>query len=331
MESGLRKLLQKISSPGDEIFRHQLYVFLVCLAISVFIWFLIVLSKESYTTVNYPIIYKNIPNRMVLVNHPDSFLTFRIASEGFELFTLKYLTRKKPVEIDLSRLNLRKEGSLFVSTFPTTEISGSIIQKLNLSEELIDITPGNIYFRFEPLTGKKVKVVPDLELNFKKQFQLSDSASVHPDCVNVVGPKNIVGNISFIKTEKTVVRNIEGKTTLRAKLINPKMEQQVKLIPEEVEIIIPVEKYTEAVIDVPVSGRTIDNLKMKTFPEMVKVTYTVSLSDYERVNNDMFIASVHYDPDSTKAQLPVYLSRKPSFINVIRIEPEMVEYIVLKQ
>jgi hypothetical protein len=173
----LREWIRKIRDSGDINTRQQLYVFLICLLISIFIWFLIVLSKETYTTIDYPIVFENSPENLVLVNNPDSILSVRFSSGGFELFTLKYLTRKHPIRIDLNKLELAKEGSNFTSIFSTSKISRDIIGKLKISQEYVSISPANIYFRFEALTGKMVKVLPKLKLDFARQYQLSDSTN----------------------------------------------------------------------------------------------------------------------------------------------------------
>jgi hypothetical protein len=268
---------------------------------------------------------------MVLANNPDSVLRFRVSSEGFELFILKYFTRKKPIEIQLNRLNLRKEGDNFVSTSPTTEIAGNIIHKLNISDELVDISPKNLYFRFEPLSRKKVRVVNAINPMFKKQFQLADSMVITPDSVNIIGPEKVISGIQEVYTEPIAIENIDENKTVTVNLSDPLGDQPVFVNPEKVEVFIPVEKYTEGVIEIPVAENVNENLKIKTFPEKVRVTYTVALKDFNRVSAEMFLATIPYKPGLESARLPVNLVRKPNFINVVNIEPEMVEYLVLKK
>ena len=68
---------------SDVFKKNKLYVFLVCLAISIFIWLLIVLSKNNIETIDYPITYSKPPDNLVLTNVPDSLLSFRLSSSGF--------------------------------------------------------------------------------------------------------------------------------------------------------------------------------------------------------------------------------------------------------
>jgi len=326
----LREWIRKIRDPGDINTRQQLYVFLICLLISIFIWFLIVLSKETYTTIDYPIVFENSPENLVLVNNPDSILSVRFSSGGFELFTLKYLTRKRPIRINLSKIELAKEENNYTSIFSTSKISQDIIGKLNISQEYVSISPANIYFRFEVLSGKMVKVLPKLKLDFARQFQLSDSLSVNPDSVMVVGPEKLLAQINYIETIEEEVKQIDKSQTIFTTLQIPENLQNIKVLPKEVEIRLSVEKYTESTIKIPIVN-IIEKYKIKTYPDFVIVTYLVTLENFNRVNEEMFTASVDFVENSSSNRLRVNLLHSPSFVKITKIDPEEVEYLLLKQ
>lgn len=298
--------------------------------ISIFIWFLIVLSNETYTTIDYPIVFENCPENLILVNKPDSVLSFRVSSGGFELLTLKYLTRKRPILVDLSKLDLVQDGKKYTSTFSTSKISKEIINKLNISQEYVSISPVNIYFRLEGLYGKMVKVLPKLKLDFAKQYQLSDSLSIKPDSVMVVGPENLLDQISYIETIEQEVNQIEESQSIQTALYIPENLSTIKVLPKEVEISISVEKYTESMIKIPIVN-TNKEYKIKTYPDFVIVTYLVTLDDFKRVNEEMFTASINFVENDTSNRLKVNLERMPSFVKITKIDPEEVEYLLLKQ
>ena len=297
MAPGLVKLVQKVGKPENEKSRNQFYVFLICLGISILLWFLIVLSKESFTSIDFEIIYKNVPGDLILVNKPDSILSFNLTSGGFELFIIKHLTRKRPVEIDLSNINIEKQGKYFKSTFPTSGISKDIIYRLGLSEEFVSVSPQNIYFKFEALSGKKVKVVPNLDLKFEKQFQLSDSIKVTPDSITIVGPEEKIREISYVETVSQKIQNVGRSMTLTSDVYIPGSMHDIKFIPKEVELFIPVEEYTETSIEVPVIYINTGGLRVKTYPDKVKITYLVSLKNFKRVNSEMFVASINLNDE----------------------------------
>jgi len=326
----LREWINKIRDPGNINTREQFYIFLICLLISISIWFLIVLSKETYTTIDYPIVFENNPENLVLVNNPDSVLSFRVSSGGFELFTLKYLTRKRPILIDLNKLELTKDGNIYSSTYSTSQISQDIVDQLNISQEYVSISPANIYFKFEALFGKMVKVIPRLKLDFVKQYQLSDSLISSPDSVMVVGPEKLLEGLKYIETIEQEVSQIDQSQTIQTSLFVPDSLSSIKILSKDVKISFSVEKYTESTIKIPIVN-TVENYKIKTYPDFVIVTYLVTLENFNRVNNEMFTALVEIKENDTSNHLKVNLLHKPSFVRITKIEPQEVEYLLLKQ
>jgi hypothetical protein len=58
----------------DEKFRKRLMIFLICLFISIIIWFTIKLSSEYDTVVEMPVTFSNLPKNKVLTFVSDSAL-----------------------------------------------------------------------------------------------------------------------------------------------------------------------------------------------------------------------------------------------------------------
>jgi hypothetical protein len=330
MKNRLIDWVKKLRDPGNMNAREQLYIFLICLFISIFIWFLIVLSKETFTTIDYPIVFENTPNDLVLVNKPDSVLSFRVSSGGFELIILKYLTRKHPIRIDLNALELDNDGKVQTAVYSTSKISQDIIRDLNISQEYVSISPANIYFRFESLYGKKVQVISALKLNFEKQFQLSDSLKFNPDSIMLIGPQKVLQKIDFIETTDHEINQINQSQTVKVGLKMPGKSNNINILQDEVEVSITVDKYTESTLKIPITNVT-EDYKIKTYPAFVNVTYLVTLENFNRVNEEMFTAAVNYSEGITSGKLPVDLLHQPTFIKVTRIEPEEVEFLLLKR
>ncbi len=329
-ESGYIRQIIKNIRLNDANFRHKLYVFLICLLISIVIWFLIMLSNEAVTSLEYPVTFKNFPADMVLVNKPDSVLTFRIASGGFELITLKYLTRKKPVEIDLSNLNIEKSGDQYIARYPTSQLSELIFNRFNFSEELISISPENIFFRFEPLDFKNVPVVPHLNIEYEKTYQQSDSLIVTPVSVKIAGPGEYINKISKVYAVNEAATGINESVTLQCKLELPQSFPKVEILPNEAEVFVPVEKFTESSIEIPLVIIP-DSLKVKVFPSNVRITYLVGLKDFQRIDKGLFRAVIDLNQSSSsESKARVKIEEAPSYAKIIRVEPEEVEYLVIK-
>ena len=146
MKFDFNEFIDKARKPKNEKFRNQLYVFLICFGISVSLWFLINLSKEYYSSIDYPIIYTNVPNNILLTNKVDSVLYLRIKSKGFNLISIKYFKRHKPVKINLGSLKLKKNGKTYRTRILTSKIAKKIAIQLNLSDKLISVSPDSLFF-----------------------------------------------------------------------------------------------------------------------------------------------------------------------------------------
>ncbi len=325
-------LIKRIGNPKDEKLRNQLYVFLVCLAISIFIWFLIVLSKKNMETIDFPILYGKAPSNLVLTNTPDSLLSFRLSSSGFKLITLEYLTLKRPIQFDLRSLDIHKDGGKYVASIPTSEMAKKLIREHGLAQELVSVSPQNIYFEFSTMTSKKVPVIANVDLSFEKQFQLSDSLVLDPDSVYVIGANDVIDTIGFVKTGLCKLSGINQSKTINVNLINPWKTLDVDLSENKTSLRLNVERFTESTIELPITNGHFEDMQVKTFPEKISVTYLVALKDFKRINSDMFILGYDTAVDLNLAsKLRVKIIRQPSFIKITRINPEDVEFLVLKK
>jgi hypothetical protein len=320
----------KPGSSGADRSKSRLFVFLLCLVISAFIWVLIVVSKESYTIIDYPVVFENIPGNLIIINQSDSAISLNISSGSIELITLKYMSSRTPVKIDLSAVKLTREGNLYFANIPTSDISRKLINRMSVSDERVTVTPETINLVFESISGVKKKVIPQLILDFEKQYQLTQELQVIPDSVTVVGPAEVIDKIGYIETIRKEVKKINQTQTVNVLLAIPGENKEVKCIPASVNVILTVDKFTESEIEIPVFCSN-PEMGIKTYPEKVKITYFVTLENFKRINVDQFHASVYFNNEHPSEKLKVNLLQYPSFIKIIKIEPDEVEYLLIKQ
>jgi hypothetical protein len=308
---------------------NRLFVFLICLFISFFIWFLIVLSRETKTIIDFPIEFENTPPNLIITGTSDSLLSFNVSSGSVSLITLKYLGGKNPVKIDLKNVKLTKEDNRYKAVIPTASIAKKLIDRLNIPEERVIVTPEYLNLEFESISGVKIKVVPKLILEFDKQYQLSQELQVIPDSVILAGPAEVINKIGFVETVRKEVKKINQTQTVIVPLLLPENTDGLKCIPETVNVIMTVDKFTESEIVVPIVYSE-QSEEVKTFPDKVKITFFVKLEDFKRINGDMFLAAVSLNNEKQTEKLTVNLLQYPSFIKIIKIEPEEVEFLVIK-
>ena len=117
--------------------------------------------------------------------------------------------------------------------------------------------------------------------------------------------------------------------TLTANIQKP---QGVNINRKSVSLTIPVEMCTEKEIKVPISIENLPrNINIRTFPNEVKIRFSVGLSHYNSVTEKTFSAILDYNdiilnPDKSTATLQ--LDYTSGYIFNIQLNPSEVEYII---
>jgi len=317
---------------GDKL-KYKLTVFFICLSISTLIWFLIKLSDVYITEINFPIKFKNQPQSKILISQVDSTIILNIQDKGYTIAALKYLSRKTPFIVDLSKLRLHRKGRLYEARINTITWAQNIANNYGFGGEIFSIYPDTIYFLFENQVTRKIRVKPDINIDFKKQFFLYDSIRVEPPEVEINGLGNEIDTINFIRTEHLGFTNLDDSINMMVKLVNPFKSANVTTNPETVRIIIPVEKFTESEITIPVTEKNNNpDLRLRLFPDAVKISFLVALKDFKNVKPEMFSCTVDLSRVSEHAnnKIPVTADIFPKFVKITRIQPSEVDYLILK-
>jgi hypothetical protein len=312
--------------------RKQIQVFLVCLAISTFTWLLIKLSKEYYYESAFKVIYTNVPPGKVISSRVDSVLILTIRSTGYNTLYRKVFGYQQNLVIDLGDLKVKKNGNVFEANLPTTELSDLIQNQLNQKEKLTDISPHNIFFRFEKAYSKRIPVKLNMEVTYHKQYNLYDKIYTYPDSLTVTGPLKSIQSIKEIETEPQILNDVFISQYFIIPIVKD-ASSNLSFNKDYVRVIIPVAQYTEASVEVPVRVDSIPgNFAVKSYPEKVKIVYQVAICDYNEVKPEMFSARINAKNTLTEnnRKIKVDLIQFPSFIRIIKTQPDRVEYIIIK-
>lgn len=313
----------------DLRFRNRLYVFFICLLISVFIWFSIKLSKEYNSSVEHSVEYNNLPQDKVLINSPPDNVYLQVKGQGTELIKSIINEPSQPLQINLDDIVLEKTGKHnYVSEVPSVWFLPQIARQSQYYEKLVDIKPDTLLFRFEDLKFKKVPVNLRLDYKLGDQVWLRKPVTVNPDSVVVSGIISAVDTVNSVPTRKTDLGLVKEQVNKRIKL----KEFSSRFLNSEVDSVsvkLSAEKFTESQVTIPIHTNTPEGIDLKAFPERVTITFRVSLEDYERVDSSMFRAAVNYQPEKGQF-LKVEIVRAPNFVRINEIEPKEIEYILLQ-
>jgi hypothetical protein len=302
-------------------------VFAVCLLIATGLWFLNSLSKDYSATVNYPVRFVNPPDELFLTSNPPSRLKLKVEAHGFSLLRHKLSLSVSPVVLDLTSIWEEQGIAQNILTIQTQNLIGRISDQVSSEITINDISPKVLTFIFDSLTVKNLPVNVNIKPQFKPQFYQNGEITTQPDSIQITGPASVLDTIQSLNTETLEIKNIDSDIERTVKIIHPK---NTSIVEEKIFVKIPVERFTEKEITVPVLVKNKpQDLNIKLFPAEVKISFLVGLSEYENITAADFKAFVDYnEADYDTETLEINIESRPSFIQMLRISPQAVEFLI---
>ena len=157
MKSDFFEFIGNARQRRSEKFRNQLYIFLICLVLSVFIWALVRLSKDYYYSIEYSLNYTQVPGNLKLTYTSDSTLNLKIKVQGFEFFSEQFLIKQyREVDVSLRNVRLHNNGDQLWGYILTNRIGKEIISQSNFPSDVYFVSPDTLFFEFEKQPVKHV-------------------------------------------------------------------------------------------------------------------------------------------------------------------------------
>lgn len=305
---------------------HKFSNILFFVTIAALFWLLIKLSANYTVTEPLTIDIKDAPADLVVVDGSQE-LKVTLSTSGFELLNYYFKpASKRKVDISLEEVPLHKDSEGTYS-FSISYAKEKVAKYLAIEPSEVSFDENRISVRMEQLDSLRVKVMPNIDISYEKQYNRHGRIQIKPDSITIYGPKSKLKEIDNIYTESISLKNISSNIDINVPL-HP--EEMINFDSKEVNIKINVEKYTEAIANVKIENNS--DKKLRLFPDKVKIKYIVSLTDYNIIKDNSFIISIDTaDISSENNFLPVYLIDYPSNTRIISIEPKEVEYIIIEE
>lgn len=305
--------------------RRRISLFFICLTFAVGAWMFFALSNSYVYQARTLVRFVNFPQNKAFHSLQSDTVRLQIEGTGWQLLFSKLRISPQSVDIDLRDLNKQTFINL-------SDQLGYINRQFSSTQKVVYVQPDTLYFDFSSRAIKKVPVQLVSDIEFIKQYGISDSIRINPAFVTITGPKDDLSKIRVWKTDtleaKNVSRNISSKIALKRPAI-----ANINLYPSQAEVKVPVDEFTEKTVDVSIKVRNNRNYNdVKLLPEKVKITFMTALSNYPEIDRDFFEVIVDLD-DWTKRsykQLPLRITKFPDFCKLVRIEPQTVDFIILK-
>ena len=330
----LPRLPLNLRKPYEKKVRQRLTVFAVCVLIAVFLWLVIKLSNSYRSEVEYSVNFQNQTSDKILAEASDSTINIKLKSSGFKLLDLKWFSSLQEVDLEVApnRVTAYNAGNHYNYYMLSYNSISNIERQLDKITTIENIRPDTIYLWMDEKNNRKIAVKPDLNIEYKSQYQPYKAVNSEPDSVRVSGPRKIIDTLSYIRTEPFTAEGVDENISEELKLLLPEKLEASK---KTVSLNIDVEEFTETTVEVPIEDFFEDDSSrsLKTFPGKVEVTCWVALKDYQKISSGQFAVTVNarsLDTFSSGDKVKLKVSRFPSYVKNLRVNPKYVEYLIRK-
>ncbi|MBM3402208.1 MAG: YbbR-like domain-containing protein [Bacteroidetes bacterium] len=308
-----------------KIERRRISLFFLCLLIAVGAWLFFALSNRYTYEVQTLARFVEIPAGRAFHSVQSDTIKLQVEGTGWQLLFSRLRINPQFVKVELKELQNQ----------PFVELARQI-QKINnqliSNQKVIDLQPDTLFFDFSSSSFKKIPVILKHDIQFEKQFGISDSIKISPQYVTVSGPVKELSQINYWETELLSLKKVSGSVNLMVNLKRPE-RASITLQTISVNLSIPVDEFTEKIIEMPV--KLVNNHEfrnVKLLPDKVKITFLTALSNYHLTEKKDFEFNVDLDnwKKGRYTQLPVRVIRIPNFSKLVKIEPQTVDFLIQK-
>lgn len=305
--------------------RRRILVIFFCLLLAIASWLFLALNNKYVYNVKTVLVYKNFPQKKAFHPLQSDTVDLQVEGTGWQLVFSRLRINPQSISVSLNTLNSRN----FVVF---SEQLYNINKQLETSQKVISIHPDTLYFDFSKRTVKRVPIQLIKQLAFVKQYNIASPIVLTPKFITISGPQEELEKIHSWPTDTLILKNIQNTAVARVGLKQTELKN-VNIFPNNVEVKIPIDEFTEKTIEVPL--RVLNNsdfLNIKLYPKKIKVTFLVALNSFQQVDEDFIEACV--DVNDWKilhhSKLTVKITRFPEYCKFMSISPNKIDFVIEK-
>lgn len=303
--------------------RRRVVGLFACLCLAIAAWLFMALNNKYVYNAKTVLIYKNFPLERAFHPLQSDTVDLQVEGSGWQLLFSRLRVRPQAISVNLEPLN-KKDFIVFSNQIL------DVNKQLASSQKIISIRPDTLYFDFTKRSVKKVPIKVIKRVSFEKQFGLASDILLTPQYVTVTGPLEDLKKIKFWDTDTLMLKDLANSATVRLGMQQTKLKN-INIYPSTVEVKLPVDEFTEKTIEVPL--KIINNKGFNSFmlyPKKVKVTFLVSLSSYDQIDESFIQAAVDVDEWKIEhhTQFTVKITDFPDYCKLVSVVPSKVDFIV---
>lgn len=301
--------------------KKKINIIIVSVIFSIILWISISLSNNYFATIDVKLKVINLPEGYTTGSNLPDKISIKLKGKGWKLSAANigsktdfYVSARK--DSGLVRLNL------YNSVIENPWLSSDV--------ELISIYPDTVSFYVEKIIRKKLKIIPNITVNYKAGYGLASPVYISPESVFVYGPVSILSKNPQVLTENNIYSNLDDKVVEKIGLLE---QQGIKFGNNDVSLYLNVQRIVEKNFDdIPVVVKDIPKDRdVILLPNKVSVGVRGGIDNLGKISSEEFNFYVNYRDvvlDTLGSIHPKY--QIPENLNLIYIKPENLNYIIKK-
>jgi len=310
---------------------NRLTAFLVCLLIAAICWIFTSLSKSYTGSFVFDLRYRNLPFQKNITNELPTKIAVEMEARGFDLIAYSFRQKLDHIDVDVGAMISSANPARNSLLIQSRSLISAEVMGMKPEMSIRHINPEFITFDFSQKFRKKVPVLPDVSVSYKKQFYGPFHWIVKPDSVEIAGSQELIGKIKGIHTEHLEVTNLDHKAIIPVRMKDLRLTG-MEIAPSTVWVYFPVEELGEEVLEVPVEMVNGPAENMLLIPDRVMVTYQAPLRLIDQINTEEFrvCGDIAKYGDQYAREARLELCHIPAGVYKARISPGFIKYLTSK-
>jgi hypothetical protein len=301
------------------------FVLVVCVVAT--LWFISKYKDTYKEEVLLNVNFINIPNYVVLNTDNEQInLPVEIRASGFILIWEKIFGYQ--VALDFTENTYSRNDSLF---FNSSQSIKKIKRSKTLSYEVLSTDDLDIFLRYQRFKSKKVPVVHNINLEFTQNYVAIKKPYFQQDSVVITGNDAKVNSLSKFLVRRDSKLIIKDSVTI-LEIDLKEMEPDLSFDPKRLRFIVEATKITEGTIDVPVFLiNKPPGYQVKLIPDNIQVVFSTAVSNFNQITAKDFLISVNYEliDDLNISATPSVEILNERIVSY-RINPKQVQVLTIK-
>ncbi|WP_179377288.1 YbbR-like domain-containing protein [Winogradskyella wichelsiae] len=284
------------------------------------------LSNDYKQTIKLNVRFSDLDDEILIKKDTTNYIQAYVETKGFSLMPFMF---DNSVELTINaRTDVTQTSKYFI--FDVFKHKYLIERQLGNSFDVISLIPDTLLIPYAKRASKIVPIKFQNDINYSVGYDLKGKFILATDSVKVVGSQIEVSEINAIVTEKLVLKDVKTniENTVVLDISNFK---DVEVFPKSVDVTGRVARFTEGVIEVPITVvNQPNNVSINYFPKTVTLSYYVDLDQYNTIKTSDFKVECDYSEiEDHQTFLIPKVVKSSEFVKHVKIKQKQIDFIEL--